>query len=380
MTSPTTQNFMPPTGARVAVAMSGGVDSAVAALLMVRAGHKVTGVTLKLWCSDTHPERETEKACCSREAIDDAASTAARLGFPHHVWDFSAEFQEAVITPFRETYFSGRTPNPCVDCNRNVRFTTLYDKLRAAGFDYLVTGHYARVLYENGEPQLFNGVDPKKDQSYVLWGIGADALAHTCFPLGDLVKSEVRALAAEANIPVADKEESQDICFIPDNNLGGFLGVLEQGDILLRDGTKVGTHTGAAQYTIGQRRGLGVGGGDQPLYVTRIDAIRNRVYIGPEEELYASGAVLGEVSLLVDPATLASFDLDVKIRYKHSAASGRATIDPDGRVHVRFKEPQKAITPGQSAVFFEGDRLLGGGVIDEAIPLTLTPAPAGESV
>lgn len=368
MNSPHLENWMPPAGAKVAVALSGGVDSAVAAALLVDAGCRVTAVTLKLWCNDDFPDLETEKSCCSKESIDDAASVASRLGIAHHVWDFSEEFREAVIDPFRREYRRGRTPNPCVDCNRSVRFRTLHDKLKRGGFDTVATGHYARIVEEpGGRRRLLRGRDAAKDQSYVLWGIGAEALRGTAFPLGDRTKGEVRRLAAERSLPVADKEESQDICFVPDHDVGAFLGVDEAGDIVDGDGVKVGEHGGAARYTVGQRRGLGVSA-DEPLYVTGVDTASNVVRVGRHDELFAGGAVAGQVSLLVDVAELeGARNLTVRIRYRHGGAPAEVALGGDGRLRIRFREPQRAVTPGQSAVIYRGDELLGGGVIDEAL-------------
>ena len=355
----------PPEGARVAVAMSGGVDSAVAALLLVEAGCAVTGVTLKLWCSEDFPERETEKSCCSREALGDAAATAARLGIPHHVWDYSEEFRRAVIDPFREEYFRGRTPNPCVECNRKVRFRLLHERLRRAGFDRLATGHYARIDSGPAGPRLMRAADRAKDQSYVLWGIGREALAHTSFPLGELTKKEVRAIAADRGLPVAEREESQDICFIPDGDLASFLSDRREGDIVDGSGEKVGTHSGAARYTVGQRRGLGIAA-PEPLYVTGVDVGGNVVRVGRGDELLARGADLGETELLVPAEELAAGKVRVRIRYRHEPAAARVELREGGRARVLFDEPQRAVTPGQSAVFYRGEVVLGGGVIEGA--------------
>ena len=361
------KNWMPPAGARVAVALSGGVDSALAAALLVEAGCRVAAVTLKLWCNEDFPELETEKSCCSRESIDDAAAVAGRLGIAHHVWDFSDQFMREVIDPFRREYRGGRTPNPCVDCNRNVRFRTLHEKLKQAGFGTIATGHYARIVEGTvGGRMLLKGRDDAKDQSYVLWGISAESLAGTTFPLGDLTKGEVRRLSAERKLPVAEKEESQDICFVPGHDVGAFLGLLEGGDILDSKGKKVGEHNGAARYTVGQRRGLGVSS-ESPLYVTAVDVVNNIIRVGRDEELLADGAVAGQVNLLVPPGELEADDhLTVKIRYRHAGADATVLLEGDGRLLIRFREQQRAITPGQSAVIYRGEQLLGGGVIDTA--------------
>ncbi len=341
------ENLSPPKGARIAVAMSGGVDSAAAALLLKEAGYDVAGVTLKLFCLGDDPGLESDRSCCSAEAIEDAASTAARLGIPHHVWDFSEPFRERVIDPFREEYFRGRTPNPCVSCNRNVRFRLFLDKVRRSGYPYLATGHYVRLAEIDGARAILRGRDRGKDQSYVLWGIRGEDLPGLVFPVGDLQKDEVRALLSRAGHAVAEKRESQDICFLPDRDLRGFLGMSEEGEIVDGEGNVIGRHDGAARYTIGQRRGLGVAAGEA-LYVTGVDIAKNRVRLGPESDLYGIGLVAEDANFLVPLEFLGAGPVEAKIRYRHEPAPASiAPMDGD-RWEIRFQTPPESRSPPDS--------------------------------
>jgi tRNA-specific 2-thiouridylase len=360
------EDFFPPEGARVAVALSGGVDSAVAAWLLKRRGYAVACVTLKLFCFDEETDLGGDRSCCSFEAIQDAGAVASRLGIAHHVWDFTEVFRESVVDPFRNSYLSGRTPNPCVECNRKVRFGTMLEKARGAGYPYLATGHYARLVEEEGRLAVFRGRDRTKDQTYVLWGLEKGALSSLVFPLGGMTKSEVRAAAAEAELPVAGKPESQDICFLPDGDLARVLGRMPEGEIHDREGRRLGRHAGAALYTVGQRRGLGVSLGF-PAYVTEVDVERNLVRLGGEEDLLARGLLAVDANLLAAEDEVFGRAIEVKIRYKHPGAPARAERRRDGTIEVRFETPQRAITPGQSAVFYDGERLLGGAVIRAAL-------------
>lgn len=364
-------------GARVVVAMSGGVDSSVAAALLVEQGRDVIGVTMKNFCYGEVPAEHAAAACCSLEAIEDARAVARRLGIAHHVLDFEGPFREAVMDPFVAEYAAGRTPNPCVRCNRFVRFPQLWRKARLLGAEAVATGHYARaVTVEDGRVELRRPVDRAKDQTFYLWGLSRALLERALFPLGELTKGEVRRRAAELGLETAEKPESQDICFIPDGDLRGFLarevsarpalaaaGRLAPGPILDRDGRELGIHPGSAYFTIGQRRGLGIAAGE-PLYVTGIGA-DNELLVGTREELLSGGLEAEDVNWLLDSDELPQheFQAQVQIRHRGTAAPGRIEPLPARRARVRFVEPQRAVAPGQSAVIYQGDRVLGGGTI-----------------
>jgi tRNA-specific 2-thiouridylase len=366
-----------PPGARVVVAMSGGVDSSVAAAILVERDCDVVGVTMKNFCYSEVPEEHAAAACCSLEAIEDARSVACRLGIPHHVLDFEGPFREAVMDPFVAEYAAGRTPNPCVRCNRFVRFPQLWRKARLVGAEGVATGHYARaVTLEDGRVELRRPIDRAKDQTFYLWGLSRALLERALFPLGELTKGEVRRRAAGLGLENAEKSESQDICFIPDGDLRGFLareasarpalaaaGRFEPGPIRDRDGHEIGTHPGSAFFTIGQRRGLGIAAGE-PLYVTVIGE-GNAVVVGPEPDLLSGGLEAEDVNWLVAPEKLpeGEFGAEVQIRYRSAPAPATVEARPGRTIRVRFEEPQRAVAPGQSAVVYQGDRVLGGGTI-----------------
>jgi tRNA-specific 2-thiouridylase len=386
-------------GTRVVVAMSGGVDSSVAAAMLVERGCDLVGITMKNFCYSHVPEELSAAACCSLEAIEDARSVARALGIPHHVLDFEGPFREAVIDPFFEEYAAGRTPNPCVRCNRFVRFPQLWRKARLLGAEFVATGHYARAVrggmdLRGGVTDFHSGVtdfrdrdvhdieeavavlrpaDRAKDQTFYLWGLSRSLLVRALFPLGGLKKGEVRARARELGLAVSEKPESQDICFIPDGDLRGFLerqqaerpelasDRFSPGPVLATSGEILGTHSGSAFLTVGQRRGIGVTA-ERPLYVTSVGA-GNTVVAGGEEELYADGLEAEDANWLLDPPPAGPIRVAAQIRYRSTAATATARPSGSRSFGVRFDAPQRAIAPGQSVALYAGERLLGGGTI-----------------
>ncbi|MBN1474146.1 MAG: tRNA 2-thiouridine(34) synthase MnmA [Syntrophaceae bacterium] len=344
---------------KVLVAMSGGVDSSVAALLLCEAGYDVTGATMLLGVHQDsgQPGRFTD------EAANDAAAVCAQLNIGHLTFSFADLMEEKVIGKFIKEYSRGRTPNPCVDCNRHLKFGALVNKARELGFDYLATGHYARIEKDNNAWHLLRPKDRIKDQSYFLYVIRANDLPFILFPLGDLSKDEVRKKAKKAGLKTAHRTESQDICFVPEGKYGRVFSdrgiVSTPGDILDTEGNILGRHKGIIHYTIGQRGGLGVSA-KQPLYVLEIDARENQVVVGRKEDLLSSVLIAGELNLLSDnfPA-----QLEAKIRYRKKPAPCRVEKTGD-KLKVVFEEPQESITPGQSVVFYNGEEVIGGGLIE----------------
>jgi tRNA-specific 2-thiouridylase len=353
---------------KIVVAMSGGVDSSVAASLFREEGHDVRGLSLRAFDPGRCQEGE-EKTCCSARDIRDARRVAARLEIPFTSWDIRPQFEEEVVRPFIREYCAGRTPNPCVLCNSRIKFRLLLEKVAEMGADFLATGHYARIGREGGSCVLRKGVDNKKDQSYFLFEIGARVLPRILFPLGEMTKEEVRRRARALGVEVAEKRESQEICFIPGNDYAAFLrGRLAgegvgPGPIMTPEGTRLGTHRGLIHYTVGQRRGLGVATG-QPLYVVRLDRENNALVVGGNADLERGVFDVGKVTWPGKKRGEA-FRAAVKIRYRHREAP--ATVTPLGpsSCRVEFDRPQRAVTPGQAAVFYDGDRLLGGGWIED---------------
>lgn len=369
---------------RVVVAMSGGVDSSVAAALLVAEGYEVIGVTLNVWPRLTPSEQLTrDDACCSLSAAEDARRVADRLGVPHYVLNFRDIFAAKVIDDFVAEYRRGRTPNPCLRCNEHIKFDALLRRALALGADYVATGHYAIVEHAGpgGRHLLRRGVDANKDQSYALYVLKQEQLARTILPLGRLHKSETRRIAAELGLPVANKPESQEICFVPDNDYGAFLAGYtglrpEPGAIVDRRGNVLGQHRGIVYYTIGQRRGLALAAG-KPLYVVAIDARRNEVVVGEESELYVDELLADEANLIAAPALAGPTRATARVRYRGVEAEAEVTQPTADRLQVRFLRPQRTVAPGQAVVLYQGDLVLGGGTILSAEERGATAEEAG---
>lgn len=344
--------------------MSGGVDSSVAAFLLTQNGCDCVGCTMKL-CPD---DAAHDGGCCTVDDAEDARSVARRVGIPFHVFNMTDDFRREVIDRFISRYLAGRTPNPCVDCNKTMKFGLLRRRGEELGYDVIATGHYARIEFRDGKWTLRKARDPSKDQSYVLYHLTQKELSKTLFPLGDLTKEEARKIAAENGFLNAGKPDSQDICFVPDGDYTGviarYTGKTEpEGDFILPDGTVIGRHKGISRYTVGQRRGLGIAY-SEPLYVKRILVAENKVLLGRDEDLYESACDVAEVNWIAGETPSGPIRCAVKIRYRQTEQPATVTPLEGGRAHVAFDRPQRAITPGQSAVFYDGDEVLGGGEIE----------------
>ncbi|HCJ66012.1 MAG TPA: tRNA 2-thiouridine(34) synthase MnmA [Elusimicrobia bacterium] len=382
---------------KVAVAMSGGVDSSVTACLLKNEGYEVVGITMKILpCPDEEKSQKARKnLCCSLTDIEDARKVCAKIGIPHYVLDFTKEFEKEVIKYFCSEYLKGNTPNPCIVCNTKIKFGSLLKKLKAMGIDYLATGHYARIEVTNYQLPITNyqyllkkGIDQTKDQSYVLYGLTQEKMKSLLFPLGNYRKEEVRKLARRWHLPVAEKEESQEICFIQNADYRRFLKVritadkdadahryFKPGPIVNLKGKILGEHQGLVFYTIGQRRGLGIGYG-KPLYVIGMDKENDTVIVGEEKDVYGKKLQAEKVNWLISDLEF-PLKVEAKIRYKHPPAKAKVypltpTLSLRGertKVRVEFNEPQWAITPGQSVVFYDKDIVLGGGTIVKSYEL-----------
>ncbi len=355
---------------RVVLAMSGGVDSSVCAVLLQSKGFEVVGVTMQI-----AEGRAGAGSCCGLEAAEDAGRVAYKLGIPHYVLNFRNIFKEKVIADFCQEYKQGRTPNPCIRCNQYIKFEHLLKKARQLNADYIATGHYARIDFDKKKKRylLKKGIDPHKDQSYVLYTMSQDQLRHTLMPLGKLTKSKVRAIARKKGLPVAERPESQEICFVPGNDYGAFLKkqiprIASPGPIVNREGEVIGEHQGIIFYTVGQRKGMGIAA-RQPLYVISIDKKSNTVVAGKKEDAYSKELIADSLSFISKKKPKMPFRAKVKIRYLHPAASAKILPEGKDRVRVKFDQPQWAVTPGQAAVFYQGHTVLGGATIKGTWPL-----------
>lgn len=365
---------------KIAVAMSGGVDSSAAAAILQEQGHELVGFTMQLWnqrrgISVDENGEPLPSRCCSLDDVYDARRVAEELGFPFYVLNLEKEFERDVVQPFVNSYLQGETPIPCVACNSRLKFASL-DKLAISlGCEKVATGHYARVEKDEATQRyrLLRGRDPQKDQSYFLWELTQEQLSRALFPLGELSKSDARQAARDSQLAVAEKKESQEICFVPDGDYAGFIDrylEAEQqadrqpgaGEIVTSSGQVIGSHTGIHRYTVGQRRGIGISNA-RPLYVLNVDASQNRVVVGTDEELLRGGFTAAGVNWIAFDNPTEPVLAEVRVRYRHTAASATITPLPNNRAQVKFDEPQRAITPGQATVFYRGDEVAGGGWI-----------------
>ena len=360
----TTTEISPQTDKKILIAMSGGVDSSAAALIIREAGHEALGVTMCFGLSfaDGNP-----KSCCDPRSISDARRVCQKIGIPHYTLDHADQLKSAVIDDFIAEYKRGRTPNPCVRCNQRLKFTDLLEKAKELDCDAIATGHYAKIVEDEEGFHLEAAEDKRKDQTYFLWGIKKADLAHILFPVSHLQKPALRKIAEDAGLPTANKQESQDICFVTDGNYRNLLrsyGVeSKSGDMVTTTGKVVSQHTGISDYTVGQRKGLGVALG-APKYVVEVDVVNNRVVIGDRTDLDAMGCIITEYNAF---ETLENRSLSVKIRSTMAATPCVASVDEDGRIRVVFDSPQFAVCAGQTAVLYDGERVVGGGIIDEKL-------------
>ena len=348
------------------IAMSGGVDSSVAAWLTRQAGYECIGVTMKLF-DNADAGISSAKTCCSLTDIQDAYSVALHLGITHHVCNFTQQFREQVIVPFAESYARGLTPNPCIACNRYMKFELLQEYAWQLGCEAVVTGHYARIIHDEKGWHLYKALDPEKDQSYVLYNLTQETLPHTLFPLGGMNKSQTRETARQLGLVTARKHDSQDICFAPDGDYARVAALYgsqnsRPGNFTDEEGNVLGTHKGIIHYTIGQRRGLGLSSKER-LYVRSIDPDNNTVVLGDDRSLFSKELIAWDFNWISGSPPEGKLKCSAKIRYRHKEQSARAEVLADGLVHVVFDDLQRAITPGQSVVLYNGDEVLGGGII-----------------
>ena len=358
----------------VMVGMSGGVDSSVAAAILLNEGYNVVGITMQIWPDMDEGRRKMEGGCCSLSAVDDARRVADKLGIPYYVLNFKEVFRNKVVDYFKHEYIKGKTPNPCIACNRYVKFDALLQKAVSMGMDYIATGHYARVEYDRSRARylLKKSAAPDKDQTYALYTLTQDQLSRTLFPIGDYKKDRVREMAREIGLSVASKPDSQEICFVEDNDYARFISEstgseVKQGFFVDAKGRILGKHRGIIHYTIGQRKGLGISFG-KPMYVLAVNAEKNTVVLGGEDEVYTGKMTAADLNFISIDSLDGDMEITAKIRY--SAKEAAAVIKPasDGKVHVVFETPQRAVTPGQSVVFYNGDLVVGGGTIVQGRP------------
>lgn len=355
---------------KVVVGMSGGVDSSVTAYLLKKQGYDVIGVTMQVWPNDEEYE-EREGSCCSLSAVEDARRVALKLGIPFYVFNFKDIFKEKVIDNFIDEYINGNTPNPCVACNKYIKFDELLKKAQALGADYVATGHYALIEEKEGRYLLRRSKDDKKDQTYALYNLTQYQLAHTLMPCGEFTKERIREIAKEIGLEVHNKRDSEEICFIPDNDHGAYIkreaeDKVKPGNFVDKEGNVLGKHKGIVYYTIGQRKGLGIALG-VPRFVTDIIPWKNEVVLGDEEDIFKSELIAGNLNFIPFDVLDRTMEVQAKIRY--SAKASKATIMPieGNKVKVVFDEKQRAITKGQSVVFYMDDILVGGGIIEKII-------------
>ncbi len=355
-------------GRKVVVGMSGGVDSSVAAYLLKEQGYDVIGVTMRLWQEDSDRE-ETGKECCSLSAVSDARRVADKIGIPFYVMNFGDVFKKNVVKYFVEEYIHGRTPNPCIACNRYVKWEALLHRSMEIGADYIATGHYARIARrENGRYAVMASKTAKKDQTYALYNLTQEQLAHTLMPVGEYTKDEIRAMADRIGLPVAAKPDSQEICFIPDNDHGGFIERMAGektppcGNFVTVKGEIIGKHKGIAHYTIGQRKGLHLAMG-KPVFVTKICPDTNEVVIGEGAEVFSKELTADQINYMGVPDITDGMRFLTKIRYAHKGAMATVYKEKEGKLRFVFDEPQRAVTPGQAVVFYDGKCVAGGGSI-----------------
>jgi tRNA-uridine 2-sulfurtransferase len=365
---------------KIAVAMSGGVDSSAAAAILKEQGHELVGFTMQLWnqrrgISVDETGEPLPSRCCSLDDVYDARRVAEELGFPFYVLNLERDFERDVVQPFVSSYLNGETPIPCVTCNSRLKFASLDRLALSLGCEKVATGHYARVAYdaEAHRHRLFRGRNPQKDQSYFLWELTQEQLSRSLFPLGEMSKPEVRDVARTRQLAVAEKAESQEICFVPDGNYAGFIdryleaeGETDRlpgaGEIVNSRGEVLNQHGGIHRYTVGQRRGIGIAN-ERPLYVISIDAEKNRVVVGEQDELLREEFTAAGVNWIAFAEPAAPVRAEVRVRYRHAAAPATITPQENGRVSIVFDEAQRAITPGQATVFYRGDEVVGGGWI-----------------